>query len=129
MIKAVSMDKDEFQDILNKLPKHLKEKIESGIKELKPDAGIEIIAEFLEYYEDDDPVDHMVGYTVSNFIKKVHFVADESVKAAKAKGKPGISTAYMANIIMECLRDEARQIEKAATDHKKECCNCTHFEE
>lgn len=117
MIQAISMDMDDMKEILAALPDELKEKI---MKQLKPDSGFEYIKNFIEKYDDDDMIDHIIAHTVSNLISKIGMVATECRKEGRKRGKK-FSRIDMGMTVIECLKDEAKNIQNALDHHNKEC--------
>jgi len=118
MIQAISMGMDDMKEILDALPEELRNKI---MEQLKPDSGIGRIQEFVEQYEDDDIRDHIIAHIVSKLIRKIGGVSTEMMKEKKKDGKKRINTLEMGQIVIECLKDEAKNIQNALDSHLKDC--------
>lgn len=118
MIQAVEMSKEDMDKIMEALPKDLRKKI---LDQIKPDSGIGIVEQFVEQYEDDNMMDHILAHTVSNLIRKITEVAQGVSKDRKKEGKRRVSTIELGMIVIECLKDEAKSIQKALDHHEKEC--------
>jgi DNA-binding transcriptional ArsR family regulator len=118
MIQAISMGMDDMKEILDALPEELRNKI---MEQLKPDSGIGRIQEFVEQYEDNDIRDHIIAHTVSNLIRKIGGVSTEMMKERKKEGKKRVNTIEMGQIVIECLKDEAKNIQEALDSHNKDC--------
>lgn len=120
MIKAIEIDAEEMEEILGHLPKELRDKLEIAIGE-KPDSGIHILKKFIEQFDEDNMADNIISFTFASLYKKITLVAHAVHEEAKKSGKKGLTTNYMAQIVVQCLADEAEKIEKAMKKHGKEC--------
>lgn len=118
MIRAVKIKGSDMKEILEALPEELRNKIMSAIK---PDSGIDDIKEFVENYEDDNMLYHVVAHTLSNLLKKITTIACDMQKDRKKQKKPGVNTIELAMLCIECLKDEAKNIQKALDKHDEEC--------
>src|SRR5690606_22067115 len=116
-MRAIEMTGEELSEILDHLPLELKKKIAQMIK---PDSGIRHVKSFLEQYEDDDMIDHIIAHTISNLIGKIGSVATSTRKDWKKSGKK-FTTLDMGLVVIECLKDEAKNIEEAFEKHEKDC--------
>ncbi len=117
-MKAIEMTPQELKELLKHMPEHLKAKL---FELVKPDSGIDIVKEFVEKYEDDDMLDHILAHTASNLIRKISTVARELTKDRKKEGKKRISTIDLGKVVIECLKDEAKNIQKALDHHEEDC--------
>lgn len=117
MIQAISMNMDDMKEILDALPDELKEKI---MKQLKPDSGLEYIKNFIEKYDDDDMIDHIIAHTIANLISKIGNAATKCRKEWCSKGDH-FSAIDMGMTVIECLKDEAKNIQNALDKHEQEC--------
>lgn len=121
MIKEIEMNREDMEEILKNLPKHLRQKLEELI-DSKPDSGIDIIRQFVEKYEDDDMFDHIMAHTMSNIFRRCADTVNHIIKDKKKEGKKGrISTIEMGIITIEVLRKEATNIEEAIEHHEEKC--------
>lgn len=118
MIQAISMDMDDMKEILDALPEELRKKI---MEQIKPDSGIGIVEQFVKQYEDDNMMDHILAHTISNLMRKIIEVSQGISKDRKKEGKRRVSAIELGMIVIECLKDEAKNIQTALDDHKKEC--------
>ena len=118
MIQAVEMNREDMEKILDALPKDLRKKI---LDQIKPDSGISIVEQFVEQYDDDNMLDHILAHTTSNVIRKITEVAQGVSKDRKKEGKGRINTLELGMIVIECLKDEAKNIQKALDHHEKDC--------
>lgn len=117
MTQAVSIDGEDMKKILDALPEALRDKI---LEQIKPDSGIGRVKEFLEEYDDDDMRDHIIAHTISNLISKIGAVSTSCMKDWKKKGKK-FTTIDMGMVVIETLKDEAKNIQNALDKHEEEC--------
>lgn len=119
MIKAIELNKEDMEEIMEHLPPHIRKKL---IEMVKPDSGIDILRQFVEQYEDDNMLDHILTHTLANLTKKITGCATDMAKENKKKmGKQGLTTVELGHVVIECLRHEAKTIEEAFESHDKTC--------
>lgn len=117
-MRAIEMNSDDISEILKHLPKELKEKLAAIIR---PDSGLDDLKEFIEQYEDDNMLDHILCHTMTNLLKKISRVAHGLDKERKAKKEGRLTTIDCGLVVIGCLLDEAKMIQEAIDSHNKDC--------
>lgn len=124
MIKAIEVNGKEFHAIWELLPDELKEKLKHVMQNKAADEGIEKMKEFISQYDDEDPVDHIIGFTCGTVISRIGQGIGKAIKRAKREGKKGINGHDAAQVTIAALRKEADKIE-SALKHHQECDHCS----
>lgn len=122
MIKAIELSREDMEEMMNNLPKHLQDKLKELIGEMEcPDSGIHVLKHFLEQFEEDNSMDNIISFTCASMITNITSLAEKSIKEFKKNGKKGINGQDMAYIVIECLKKEAEKISRAMEHHDKHC--------
>jgi methylase of polypeptide subunit release factors len=67
-------------------------------------------------------LDHILSHTISNLIRKISGTASDMAKKNQKKdGRHGLTTVELGIIVIECLKNEAENIEEAFEHHEKKC--------
>lgn len=128
MIKHIEVSSEEMEEIISRMPENLKEKLLSLIR---PDSGIDVLKSFVDQYEDHNMLDHILAHTASTLIKRITTIAGALHRDKKKKFGESLTTIDVTMIVIEALKEEAKQIKKAVDDHEKNCpngdnCGATH---
>ena len=117
MIKSIEINQEDMEKILDALPLHIQNKIKDQIESQKPDSGIRIIKQFVEQYEDDQMVDHMLACAASGII--VRTITSLSI-LQKNKKTLKLSPHELSCIIIDCMKKLANILEEAVKEQEKD---------
>ncbi len=113
MMKSIEMTNEDMQEIFANIPEHLKEKLKAKIK---PDSGIHTIKNFVEQYDDDHMLDHVMASTISNLFCRVL----SGFRTTQEGSTHDIRAAQIGYIILESLKTEAVALQDSLELFEKE---------
>jgi len=127
-MRAVELDREDIEEIMNALPKELRSKLVQMMTHSFSERSIERLKRFCAQYEEDCQIDGIIANTCGVLIDKIGSSLNHALDEKKKRGKcfNGLDAGRM---VAQLLRDEAELIEesiKKGLDRERSECGHEH---